>query len=68
MEEGDYRADMSDEDAGYEFVDDVGIKNIPKADLEYHFDVDSWVRDLAAGSDVTAFEFGGAQYATDYSG
>ena len=68
MEEGDYREDMSDEDAGYEFVNDIGIKNIPKADLEYHFDVDSWVTDLAAGGDVTAFEFGGAQYATDYSG
>ncbi len=65
MEAGDYREDMSDQDAGYEFVDDVGIQNLPKADLEYYFDVESFVRDLAG--DVTAFEFGGAEYATDYT-
>ena len=63
-----YYLDMTDQERGEAYVDDVGgVSELGKM-AEQYFDVESYARDLELNGDVTEFDFAGTTYTTDYHG
>lgn len=61
--EYDSRVEMSDQEAGEDFVDSMGgVKELGKETISRYFDYEKFARDLDLGGDTIEFEFGGTTW------
>ena len=63
-EDEQFFMDMSDQNLGYHFVDEVygGLENMSSEITDSYIDYDALARDMVAGGDIDEFEYDGTDY------